>query len=194
MPDKFLWGVPDLVSAMASLKVCIVDADSQMRQMIRDALTGLGINQIRECADSGMAQQLIGEFEPDLCIFDWSTGPVDAITFIKNLRARESDRTSATQLIMMMGNANTRSVIEARNAGVDEFLVKPISLRALHGRLLTLVENPRVFVRTPTYTGPDRRCHDRPFAGPDRRETDAAAEPGQSVEQPANTVATEAAN
>jgi DNA-binding response OmpR family regulator len=161
--------VPDVVSALASLKVCIVDADSQMRQMIRDALTGMGINQIRECADSGMAQQLVGDFTPDLCIFDWSTGPIDAITFIKNLRAHEAERNTATQLIMMMGAANTRRVIEARNAGVDEFLVKPISLRALHGRLLTLVENPRVFVRTPTYTGPDRRRHDRPFVGPDRR-------------------------
>ena len=76
-----------MVSALASLKVCIVDADGDMRQMIRDALTSLGISQIRECADSGMAQQLIHEFEPDLCIFDWSTGPVDAITFIKNVRA-----------------------------------------------------------------------------------------------------------
>lgn len=169
-----------MVSALASLKVCIVDADSQMRQMIRDALMGMGISQIRECSDSGMAQQLISEFEPDLCIFDGTTGPVDAIAFIKDLRARQNERHSMTQLIMMMGNANTRRVIEARNAGVDEFLVKPISLRALHGRLLTLVENPRIFVRTPTYVGPDRRRHERPFIGPDRRGDGAS---GRSVKK-----------
>ncbi len=190
----FLGECPILVSALASLKVCIVDADSQMRQMIRDALTGMGINQIRECADSGMAQQLIGEFEPDLCIFDWSTGPLDAITFIKSLRARESGQGAAMQLIMMMANANTRRVIEARNAGVDEFLVKPISLRALHGRLLTLVENPRVFVRTPNYIGPDRRRHDRPFAGPDRRATSNGAQAGQGENTSAKTIATEVTN
>jgi len=165
-----------LVSALTSLKVCIVDSDSQMRQMIRDALTGMGISQIRECADSGRAQQLIDEFRPDLCIFDWATGPLDEITFVKNLRARESEDNLGMQLIMMMGNANTRRVIEARNAGVDEFLVKPISLRALHGRLLTLVENPRVYIRTATYVGPDRRRQNRPFAGPDRRGTGIGAE------------------
>jgi len=154
----------------------------------------MGINQIRECADSGMAQQLIGEFEPDLCIFDWSTGPLDAITFIKSLRARESGQGAAMQLIMMMANANTRRVIEARNAGVDEFLVKPISLRALHGRLLTLVENPRVFVRTPNYIGPDRRRHDRPFAGPDRRATSNGAQAGQGENTSAKTIATEVTN
>jgi DNA-binding response OmpR family regulator len=186
--------VPDLVSALASLKVCIVDADGDMRQMIRDALTSLGVSQVRECADSAMAQQLIGEFEPDLCIFDWSTGPVDAITFIKNIRADVSDRQSEMQLIMMMGNANTRRVIEARNAGVDEFLVKPISLRALHGRLMTLVDNPRLFVRTPTYTGPDRRRHSRPFAGPDRRGSAGGTESDHVVEQVGDAAATEVAN
>ena len=173
-------GVRGLVSALASLKVCIVDADSEMRQMIRDALTSLGISQIRECADSDMARQLIGEFDPDLCIYDWETGPVDAVTFVRSIRASESDRESEMRLIMITGNSNTRRVMEARNAGVDEFLVKPISLRALHGRLLTLVDNPRLFVRTPAYTGPERRRQDRPFAGNDRREVDDVENDGQS--------------
>jgi DNA-binding response OmpR family regulator len=171
-----------LVSALAGLKVCIVDADGEMRQMIRDALTGLGISQIRECADSDMAQQLIGEFDPDLCIYDWETGPTDAISFVRKLRASESDRQSEMRLIMITGNSNTRRVIDARNAGVDEFLVKPISLRALHGRLLTLVDNPRLFVRTSGYTGPDRRRHCRPFAGGDRRGPGGDDDNGQSPE------------
>ena len=183
-----------MVSALASLKVCIVDADSDMRQMIRDALTGMGISQIRECADSNMAQQLIGEFDPDLCIYDWATGPLDALTFVKNVRASESDRQSEMRLIMITGNADTRRVIEARNAGVDEFLVKPISLRALHSRLLTLVDNPRTFVRTSTYTGPDRRRHSRPFAGPDRRGADGSVESEQVSEPESRSVASEAAN
>lgn len=182
-----------MVSALASLKVCIVDADGAMRQMIRDALTGLGITHIRECADSSMAQQLIGEFDPDLCIYDWSTGPVDAITFIKSIRASKSDRQSEMQLIMIMANANTRRVIDARNAGVDEFLVKPISLRALHGRLLSLVDNPRLFVRTPAYTGPDRRRHNRPFSGPDRRDPEVGEGDDRKLEAGGGTIATEAA-
>lgn len=186
-------GVRGLVSALASLKVCIVDADSEMRQMIRDALAGMGISQIRECADSNMAQQLIGEFDPDLCIYDWETGPVDAITFVRSIRASESDRQSELRMIMITGNANTRRVIDARNAGVDEFLVKPISLRALHGRLLTLVDNPRTFVRSEAYTGPDRRRHNRPFAGPDRRDAEVSAESGQSSETTDGPVTSEAA-
>lgn len=187
-------GVHGLVSALASLKVCIVDADGEMRQMIRDALTSLGISQIRECADSDMARQLIGEFEPDLCIYDWETGPVDAVTFVRNVRASDSDRQSEMRLIMITGNSNTRRVMEARNAGVDEFLVKPISLRALHGRLLTLVDNPRLFVRTSAYTGPDRRRQNRPFTGNDRRESGDVEEDGLSSETADGAIATDVTN
>ena len=172
-----LRGVFALVSALANLKVCIIDADGEMRRMIREALNSLGLGQVRECADSTEAQQVIREFDPDLCILDVATGPMDAIAFVKQVRAAESNRHSEMQLLMMIGNANTRLVIKARNVGVDEFLVKPISARGLHSRLLTLIDNPRLFVRSGTYTGPDRRRHCRPFAGHDRRDKmDAAGE------------------
>ena len=183
-----------MASALASLKVCIVDTDGDMRRMIREALNSLGISQIRECADSGMAHQLIGEFDPDLCILDSATGPVDAIAFVKRVRAAESNRRSEMQLIMMIGNANTRRVIDARNAGVDEFLVKPISARGLHSRLLTLVDNPRLFVRTVAYTGPDRRRHCRPFVGRDRRDKGAGAKTNAPAEEPSTPITTRTAS
>lgn len=163
-----------MVSALSSLKVCIADADGEMRQMIREALNSLGIPQVRECADTDAAQRVIGEFDPDLCLIDAAIGPTDAIAFVRQVRTAESNRHSEMQLIMMIGHANTRRVIQARDAGVDEFVVKPISARGLHSRLLTLVDNPRLFVRSVSYTGPDRRRHCRPYSGPDRREKDEA--------------------
>lgn len=171
------------MSALAGLKVCIVDADGEMRRMIREAMNSLGISEVKECADTSVAQGLISEFVPDLCLVDAGTGPVDAITFVKQVRAADNGRHAEMQFIMMIGHANTRRVIQARNAGVDEFLVKPISARGLHARLLTLVDNPRLFVRSVGYTGPDRRRHCRPYAGPDRRDQEegdqdnVAAEP-----------------
>lgn len=178
-------GVFGLVSALSSLKVCVVDADGEMRRMIREALNSLGIAQVRECADTDAAQRVIAEFDPDLCLMDADIGPADAIAFVNRVRTAESNRHSEMQLIMMIGHANTRRVIQARNAGVDEFVVKPISARGLHSRLLSLVDNPRLFVRSVSYTGPDRRRHCRPFSGRDRREkagaTDnATAEPAAS--------------
>jgi hypothetical protein len=61
-------------------------------------------------------------------------------------------------------------VVSARDAGVTEFLAKPISAKALYQRILNVVANPRPFIRTKTYFGPDRRRNVNPnYVGPERR-------------------------
>jgi hypothetical protein len=58
----------------------------------------------------------------------------------------------------------------ARDAGVTEFLAKPISANALYQRVLNIVANPRPFIKTKTYFGPDRRRNVNPnYNGPERR-------------------------
>lgn len=73
-------------------------------------------------------------------------------------------------IIMVSGHAERRRVIMARDAGVNEFLVKPISPKALYDRLLAVVAFPRPFIRTKTYFGPDRRrSAGSNYSGPERR-------------------------
>ena len=66
-------------------------------------------------------------------------------------------------------------MLEARDAGVTEFLVKPVSAKALVDRLRTVIERQRMFVRAESYTGPDRRRRTTAgYKGPLRRDTDRA--------------------
>jgi DNA-binding response OmpR family regulator len=61
----------------------------------------------------------------------------------------------------------------ARDVGVTEFLVKPITTQNLCARLAEIVERPRPFVRAESYFGPDRRRKARDnYAGPWRRHDD----------------------
>jgi DNA-binding response OmpR family regulator len=65
-------------------------------------------------------------------------------------------------------------VVEARDAGVTEFIAKPLSARTLLNRLNAVIYHPRAFVRTPSYFGPDRRRRADPaHKGPWRRFDDA---------------------
>jgi hypothetical protein len=58
----------------------------------------------------------------------------------------------------------------ARDAGVNEFLAKPVSVKAILTRLISVIEHPRPFVRTKTYFGPCRRRRvDDEYRGPERR-------------------------
>lgn len=57
---------------------------------------------------------------------------------------------------MITGYAERTRVFEARDAGVSEMLVKPISAKGLYQRIAKVVLNPRPFIRTESYFGPDR--------------------------------------
>ena len=58
---------------------------------------------------------------------------------------------------MNLKQPETHRVLEARDAGITEFLAKPVSARGLYQRITMVIERPRQFIKTRTYTGPDRR-------------------------------------
>ena len=73
---------------------------------------------------------------------------------------------------------------QARDAGVHEFLCKPISARALYLRLYSVIAHPRPFVKTTTYFGPDRRRFSNPlYKGSERREKSAILDFTQGSEE-----------
>jgi two-component system chemotaxis response regulator CheY len=80
----------------------------------------------------------------------------------------------------MTGFSEKNRVIEARDAGVTEFLVKPFNTRDLYSRMLQIIEKPRQFVRADQYFGPDRRRSSKQYIGPYKRENDLSFDVGSS--------------
>jgi FixJ family two-component response regulator len=77
-------------------------------------------------------------------------------------------------VIMVTGHSTLARVHEARDAGVNEFLAKPLTARGVIERLHQAIEHPRPYVRSADYFGPDRRRRNDPnFKGPWRRAGDA---------------------
>ena len=70
---------------------------------------------------------------------------------------------------MLSGYSERENIILARDHGANEFLAKPISIKRILERLLSVVERPRPFVHTAGYFGPDRRRSNIPFDHDDRR-------------------------
>jgi two-component system chemotaxis response regulator CheY len=63
---------------------------------------------------------------------------------------------------MLTSHAEEQWVVEAKNAGVHEYLVKPATGAAILARLGSIINNPRPFVRTDGYFGPARRAAHEP--------------------------------
>ncbi len=100
--------------------------------------------------------------------------PLDGIDFVKLVRTARDSPNPYVPIIMLSGYTEYRRVVEARDAGVNEFLAKPISAKALYQRFAAIIDNPRPFIRTESYFGPDRR---RQNMGPPRGSAERRAAP-----------------
>jgi two-component system, chemotaxis family, chemotaxis protein CheY len=156
-----------------SLKALIVDDNAHMRSLLRALLDSLGIKDISEAAHGGTAIKLLRERKSELVLTDMQMRPMDGIEFTRQVRTSDTSPNPFVPIIMISGHTEKHRVLAARDAGVTEFLAKPITAAHLFSRICEIMERPRPFVRTQGYFGPDRRRRqDDNYIGPWRRAND----------------------
>jgi two-component system, chemotaxis family, chemotaxis protein CheY len=152
------------------LKALVVEDNAHMRTLIRSLLLALGVKTVYESIDGASGFIELRERRPDFVMTDLSMTPVDGIEFTRRIRLGEDSPNQYVPIIMVTGHTERPRVEAARDAGVTEFLAKPITTQSLLSRLVEIVEKPRPFIRCATYFGPDRRRRRAPdFRGPWRR-------------------------
>lgn len=160
----------NLASRLAMVEVMIADPDVEVSRVVRDVLKYAGFERITIVKDGKDALDILNKKEIDLLITDWRMDQLSGIDLIKYLRQHEDSPNQYLPIIMLTGKAERRDVEMARDAGVTEFLVKPFTAKGLFERLVMVVENPRSFIISKVYKGPDRRRRtDIPPSGSERR-------------------------
>ncbi len=160
------------MSNFHALKVLVVEDNQNMRTIVREILKGAGITDVAEARDGAEAFDILRQFPADIAIVDFNMAPVDGIEFTRMLRTASDSGTPFLPVIMITGHSERSRVMEARDAGVNEFVVKPLTAMALLARLNTVVMNPRPYVKSKTFSGPERRRHRGDYGGPKRRNED----------------------
>jgi len=143
---------------LSSLSVLIVDDNAYMRIILKTMLRGFGLRRIIEVADAVAAFEELNMSSIDLVLVDYAMPQINGVEFT-NLVRRGNDGHNAMVAIIMVSAYSERSQIEtARNAGIDEFLCKPVCAAELYRRIAHVIEHPRSFVSNRNgYVGPDRR-------------------------------------
>ena len=151
--------------SLENISVLVLDDNRHMRSLVQSILHALGVKEIREASDAPEAFKELQHFHADVIIADWHMEPLDGLDFVRLVRTAKDSPNPYVPIIMLTAYTEFQRVSEARDAGVNEFLAKPISAKALYMRFASIIDNPRAFIRTKTFFGPDRR---RQNLGPQR--------------------------
>ncbi len=144
-----------------------------MLDITKSLLVTFGVGNVVTAKDGDHGYKAYMEHAPDIIIADWMMMPTDGITMTRRIRTGERSPNPFVPIILMTGFSEKRRVLQARDAGVTEFLVKPFTARDLYKRICQVIERPRQFVKSEDFFGPDRRRKTTvEFTGPFRRESD----------------------
>ena len=152
------------------LRFVVIDDNAHMRRIVRTLLHGFGAREVHEAEDGATGLESFTHHMPDIVITDWAMPIFDGLELTQMIRQPGANANPFVPIIMLTGHSEKKRVMAARDAGVTEFLAKPLSAKALYQRILNVVINPRPFIKTRTYFGPDRRRNANPnYAGAERR-------------------------
>lgn len=169
-----MWPAKASIVRYDLLKILLVDDNQYMRLLLAEILRAVGVTRIHEANDGAEGLKMMRDFPIDVVMTDLSMQPMDGIEFVKLLRNSPESPNRMAPVVMITGHSTYARVNEARDAGVTEFLAKPLTARGVVERLHQAIDNKRPFIRSPSYFGPDRRRRtDAKYNGPWRRETDS---------------------
>lgn len=161
---------------LETISLLLVEDNRKMAELIRAVLGGLGLSRIELADRAGAAWARLRDAHYDLVMIDRRLGEADGLELVRRLR-RLPGPAARTPVILVTASGDLSGVTAARDAGVDEFLVKPFTVAAMSERLASALHRRRPFICSGTYVGPDRRRRvDPAYRGAERRR--GAAAPG----------------
>lgn len=141
------------------MRVLIVEDHAFTRLLIKEVLQSLGCAQsnIREAEDGAAGLQLLKEQRVHLIICDWQMEPMDGLTFVRRLRDPNNSIDPFVPIILCTAFTDRDLIERARDTGVTEIMTKPITVKSIEAKVKSILEQPRPFVDSTQYFGPDRR-------------------------------------
>jgi two-component system, chemotaxis family, chemotaxis protein CheY len=157
-----------VAARLKKTRVLIVDDDASIRKLVNTLLASMGVADIFEATDGMVGLELLQKTAPDVVVLDWQMPRLQGPNFMRIVRSPDTFPYPAVPVIMLTGHGEYSKVKEAISVGVNEFLVKPVSSKALLDRLVAVLFNPRPMIRKRDYYGPELRTASQLLRSPAR--------------------------
>lgn len=121
------------MAVQMNMPILIVDDYRTMLRIVRNLLNKLGFTDIDEAADGETALAMLKSRDYGLVISDWNMQPMTGFELLKVVRADEILKTMP--FIMVTAESKVENVVAARQAGVNNYIIKPFSAAVLKAKL-----------------------------------------------------------
>lgn len=159
----------NLPVSLSPFSFLVVDDSPSMRAIIATVLRSYGARRLFECDNGPAALNELAANPLDFLIIDYAMPGMDGVEVARHLRRTRESASNMAPIILMTAHTDRRRIEAARDAGVNEILMKPVSPKALVERIAFIIEHPRRYIRAPDYIGPDRRRRNDPKLASARR-------------------------
>lgn len=120
-----------------NMPILIVDDYKTMLRIIRNLLKQLGFTNVDEAMDGGEALTKLRSASFGLVISDWNMEPMTGLELLKEVRADDTLKT--TPFVMITAESKTENVVAAKQAGVNNYIVKPFNAATLKTKLTSVI-------------------------------------------------------
>lgn len=141
------------------LKVLVVEDSAEMQRLLTALLASMGIGHIVVALDGERGLAAFAAECPDIIITDGVMTPMDGFEMTRRIRASGAGQAANPDvpILMISGHAGRENVAYARDQGVTDYLVKPLSAEMLYDAIVAAVSRPIHFIEKPGYRGPSPR-------------------------------------
>ncbi len=129
------------------LRFLVIDDNALTRRVVRMLLQRFGAGEVYEADDGATGLEAVIHFMPDIVIADWVMPNLDGLELTRVIRQPGLNADPYVPIIMLSGHCEPARIAKALDAGVTQFLTKPISVQALYDAIVTVVANPIAFHR-----------------------------------------------
>ena len=116
-----------------NMNVLIVDDYKTMLRIINNLLKQLGFPNVDEATDGAMALEMFKVKKYGMIISDWNMEPMTGLELLKQIRSGNENKD--VPFIMVTAESKTENVIAAKQAGVNNYIVKPFNAETLKGKI-----------------------------------------------------------
>ncbi len=149
---------------LSNFRILLVEDSSFILGLLFSCLRQMGVGEILRAASGKVAIEKITAHNGknavnsiDMVLLDWLMPGGNGEDVLKWARGHSKDSIRFVPIVVCSAYTDAELVTKSRDLGANEVMVKPVSAEKIAGRMLRIIDQPRPYVQSPGFFGPDRR-------------------------------------